>query len=127
MHCSHCGVCCQQTEMLLSEQDAARLEKAGFHLNEFQRHDRQGYTKLRNQKGYCFFYDTKKRRCRAYKVRPEGCRLYPVIHSVEDGIIVDDLCPMRSTVSSNETNAKGRKVLKLLDIIDSEAKSFKRR
>lgn len=113
--------------MLLSKEDVTRLEMAGFHLKEFQWLDRQGYVKLRNRKGYCVFYDTKKRRCRAYKVRPEGCRLYPVIHSLEDGIIVDDLCPMRSTVSNNETNAKGRKVLKLLDIIDFEAGNIKHR
>jgi len=113
--------------MLLSKEDVSRLEKAGFNLNEFQRRDRQGYAKLRNRKGYCVLYDTKKRRCRAYKARPEGCRLYPVIHSVEDGIILDDLCPMRNTVSSNETNAKGRKVLKLLDTIDSEARSLQHR
>jgi len=111
--------------MLISKEDSSRLEKAGFNLDEFQRCDQQGYTKLRNRKGYCVFYNTKKRRCRVYKARPEGCRLYPVIHSVEDGIILDELCPMRNTISSKEKNAKGRKVLKLLAAIDAEPRCLK--
>jgi len=112
--------------MLLSQEDIERLKTTGFPPEKFQRYDRQGYAKLRNQRGYCFFYDVKKRRCKAYRLRPQGCRLYPVICSVEDGIIVDALCPMRNTVSKKEIEANGRKVVKLLAIIDHEAQDRKK-
>jgi Fe-S-cluster containining protein len=111
--------------MLLSQEDIIRLKTAGYPPKKFQRHDRQGYAKLRNRKGYCFFYDVKRRRCKAYRLRPEGCRLYPVISSVEDGIIVDELCPTGNTVSRKEQEAKGKKVVKLLALIDSEAQNRK--
>ena len=123
MRCSHCGLCCQKTEMLLSQEDTARLEMTGHPSDKFQRHDRQGYAKLRNQKGHCYFYDVAKRRCRAYGLRPQGCHLYPVIYSVEDGIVLDELCPKGNTVSKREIEAKGKKVLKLLEVIDHEAKN----
>jgi Fe-S-cluster containining protein len=121
MHCSHCGVCCHETAMLLSEEDISRLEKAGYSPNRFFKFDRQGYAKLRNTQGYCYFYDAKKRRCRAYRLRPHGCRLYPVISEAEDTIILDELCPTRNTVTKKEMEAKGKGVLKLLKVIDKEA------
>jgi len=49
-----------------------------------------------------------------------------VICSVEDGIIVDELCPMGNTVSRKEIEAKGRKVVKLLAIIDREVQDLKK-
>jgi len=49
-----------------------------------------------------------------------------VICSVEDGIIVDELCPMGNTVSKKEIEANGRKVVKLLAIIDREAEDRKK-
>jgi len=113
--------------MLLSQEDITRLRAAGYVQERFQRQDRHGYAKLRNRKGYCFFYDAKRRRCKEYRLRPEGCRLYPVIISVEDGIIVDELCPMGVTVSKEEKEAKGRKIARLLARIDGEAQKRKNR
>lgn len=49
-----------------------------------------------------------------------------MICSVEDGIIVDELCPMGNTVSRKEIEAKGKKVLKLLAVIDREAEDRKK-
>jgi Fe-S-cluster containining protein len=126
MRCSHCGLCCQETEMLLSQEDITSLKTTGYPPEKFQRRDRQRYAKLRNRKGYCFFYDAEKRRCKAYRLRPRGCRLYPVICSVEDGIIVDELCPMGNTVSRKEIEEKGKEVLKLLAVIDREAQNRKK-
>jgi Fe-S-cluster containining protein len=107
--------------MMLCEEDIQRLEKAGYCPEKFARYDTQGYAKLRNRKGYCFFYDAEKRRCRVYKVRPLGCRIYPVIYSEEEGVIVDGLCPERRSVLKREVEAKGRKVMDLLKKIDFEA------
>ena len=47
MHCTNCGVCCTETEMLLSKGDIKRLEKRGFSQREFARFDRQGYVQLK--------------------------------------------------------------------------------
>lgn len=107
--------------MLLSEADIARLERAGYVRREFVHIDKRGYARLRNVGRYCVFYDAEEHRCRAYKLRPSGCRIYPVIYSEEDGIIADSLCPMSKTVSQEEIKRKGRKVIRLLKTIDREA------
>lgn len=123
MHCSHCGVCCEKTEMMLSNADVERLEKVGYNKQKFMRYDRHGFARMKNCRGVCIFYDTEKRRCKAYRRRPSGCQIYPVIYSEKEGIIVDELCPMKNTISKIELRTKGKKVMKLLQIIDSEAAS----
>jgi Fe-S-cluster containining protein len=109
--------------MLLSNADVERLEKVGFNRKQFVRYDRHCFPRLRNRHGYCVFYDVKKHRCRIYRNRPSGCRIYPVIYSEQEGIVVDDLCPMRDTVSETELERKGRKLMKLLQRIDNDAAS----
>jgi Fe-S-cluster containining protein len=121
MRCSHCGKCCEETEMLLSEADARRLEQNGYRRRYFTSVDRQGFCRLKNSNGYCVFYDRAKQRCKVYRYRPQGCRVYPVIYSQEDGVIVDDLCPMKDSVSRVELRQKGKRVLRLLERIDEEA------
>lgn len=123
MRCSHCGICCTKTQMLLSNADIAHLEKAGYPKEQFVYFDKQKYAKLRNLKGYCFFYDNEKHRCKIYKLRPEGCFIYPVIYSEEDGVIIDDLCPEKKTVSEEEREKKGKRVAKLLGRIDRETEN----
>jgi len=123
MHCSHCGVCCEKTEMMLSNADVERLERVGYNKQKFMRYDRKGLAKLKNSRGLCIFYDAEKSRCKTYGRRPSGCRIYPVIYSEKEGIMVDELCPMKNTISKIELRTKGRKVMKLLQIIDSEAAS----
>ena len=121
MRCSNCGVCCTETEMLLSERDITRLVKKGFSKNYFVKYDKQGYAQLKNREGYCVFYDPKKRQCNVYADRPSGCRVYPVILDEEKGIVLDDICGSRNTITEREKNIKGRKVIRLLERIDSEA------
>lgn len=123
MHCSHCGVCCEKTEMMLSNADIERLEKVGYNKQKFMRYDRHGFARMKNCRGLCIFYDTEKHRCKTYRRRPSGCQIYPVIYSEKEGIIVDELCPMKNTISKIELRTKGKKVMKLLQIIDSEAAS----
>jgi Fe-S-cluster containining protein len=122
MHCSHCGICCTETEMLLSNQDIKRLEKKGFHKKFFVKTDKTGYAQLKNLNGYCVFYDVKSQRCKVYADRPSGCQVYPVILDEAIGIIVDDICPEKDSISNEEKAEKGKAVIKLLDQIDSEAK-----
>ena len=76
---------------------------------------------LKNREGYCVFYDLKNRKCSVYGDRPAGCRVYPVILDEEIGIILDDICQSRSTITKEEKNLKGKQVIKLLERIDAEA------
>ncbi|HEX7482689.1 MAG TPA: YkgJ family cysteine cluster protein [Candidatus Bathyarchaeia archaeon] len=122
MRCSNCGVCCTETEMLLSKKDIKRLEKSGFSQNQFVIFDKYGYAQLRNCEGYCFFYDRLNHQCSVYVDRPAGCRVYPVILDEDTGIILDSICESRNSIAQSEKNLKGKRVIRLLEIIDSEAK-----
>ena len=122
MQCSRCGLCCHKTEMMLATSDIELLESRGLSKKTFLRVDKQGYAKLRNRKEYCVFYDADKTACRVYRDRPKGCQIYPVVHSEEEGIIVDGLCPMKTTVTGVEMTGKGKEVIRLLKTIDREAK-----
>jgi len=121
MRCSNCGVCCTETEMLLSQKDIIRIEKKGFSKKHFAKYNRQGYAQLKNREGYCVFYNAEKRECEIYVDRPEGCRVYPVILDEEKGIVLDDICDSRNTISELEKTVKGKRVIKLLERIDDEA------
>ncbi len=111
--------------MLLSERDIARLERKGYSKESFVRFDPDGYALLRNRQGCCTFYDTKERKCNVYAARPAGCRVYPVILDEELGIVVDQICHAQTTISEQEKKRRGERVLKLLNKIDSEAKTRK--
>ncbi len=123
MRCSNCGVCCTETEMLLSKKDIKRLEKKGFSQNLFVQYDQQGYAQLKNRDRYCVFYDLKNRNCSVYDDRPAGCRVYPVILDEEVGIILDDICEARNSITHSEKKSKGKRVIDLLEVIDAEALS----
>jgi uncharacterized protein len=126
MRCSNCGVCCTETEMLLSKKDIRRLEKKGFNQNQFVQYDNQGYAQLKNHDGYCFFYDLKNQKCSVYVDRPSGCRVYPVILDEEVGIILDEICESRNSITLSEKRMKGKRVIGLLEVIDAEALSRRR-
>jgi len=120
MRCLRCGVCCRETEMLLSLDDIERLERKGYRKEFFVCFDREGYPTLRNRQGHCVFYDSEKSRCRVYKDRPLGCRLYPVIYDELKGIIVDNICHTKNKITEKEIERKGKKVVKLIKKIVKE-------
>jgi Fe-S-cluster containining protein len=107
--------------MMLSDADIERLERIGYDRLKFARFDGHGFVRLRNRGGFCVFYDVERRRCGVYERRPLGCRIYPVIYSEQEGIVLDPLCPMRSTVSRIELGRKGKNLMELLQRIDVEA------
>ena len=109
--------------MLLSNEDIKRLERKGYDRALFVQFDKGAYAILRNQNGNCVFFDPKTRTCRERENRPLGCRIYPVMHDEDNGIVTDSICPARDTVSEKQKAKKGKKVLKLLAKIDLEAKS----
>jgi len=111
--------------MMLSNTDIERLERVGYNRQKFVRYDRHGFARLKNRQEFCVFYDVEKRRCKIYEHRPLGCRIYPAIYSEQEGVIVDDLCPMKNTVSEIELKRKGKKVKELLQRIDNEATSHR--
>jgi Fe-S-cluster containining protein len=107
--------------MLLSKKDIKRLENKRFSQNQFVKYDKQGYAQLKNRDGYCIFYNRKNRQCSVYADRPSGCRVYPVILDEENGIILDSICESRNSITDKEKNLKGKRVIRLLEEIDSEA------
>ncbi len=107
--------------MLLSKKDIKRLEKIGFSEKQFVIFDKYGYAQLRNREGYCFFYDRLNHKCSVYNDRPAGCRVYPVILDEDIGIILDNICESRKSITQSEKNLNGKRVIRLLEIIDSEA------
>jgi uncharacterized protein len=123
MRCLRCGICCQQTDMMLCTEDITRIEKKGYSKDSFVRFDKDGYALLRNRQGCCVFYNKKERQCDIYAFRPSGCRIYPVILDEDKGIVVDEICHAQSTISSTEKARKGKRVLNLLKSIDAEAKT----
>ena len=105
--------------MELSSDDIRRLEGAGYHRNQFSvlnNHE----IRLMNVDGRCYFYSLNEGKCQVYKKRPLGCRLYPVVYSDDEGVMVDKLCPMGHTVSKRESRTKGSVLRKLLRKIVEE-------
>ncbi len=120
MRCSHCGKCCEETEMELSARDVERLEKRGYSRGEFTVKGSDGVVRLSNVGGFCYFYDSARRRCRVYVDRPQGCYLYPVVYSINEGVVIDDLCPVGETIPEKELRKKGKILTKLLKTVDRE-------
>jgi len=119
VRCSHCGKCCTETEMELSNSDIEKLEKAGYHKNEFTTTE-NGVTRLRNINQMCYFYDPTDKKCRVYKNRPKGCHIYPVVYLANEGATIDGLCPMGHTISKQELRTKAKTLIKLLRKMDNE-------
>ncbi len=108
--------------MLLSDEDIERLERKGYKRDFFVRFDKKGYAVLRNLDGVCVFFDPEKRVCKERAVRPLGCRIYPVVLDEDKGIVADELCPAKTTITEKQKAKRGKKVVKLLQKIDVEAK-----
>jgi len=119
VRCSNCGKCCEKTKMELSSGDIKRLMGAGYRLEDFAVMD-DGVAQLRNVDGWCYFYSPAYKKCRIYGKRPLGCYLYPVVYLVNEGAVVDELCPMGHTISEKELRSKAKILDKLLKKIDNE-------
>ena len=109
--------------MELASSDIQRLEKRGFHRGDFAIECKDGWIRLRNVDGRCFFYDTSKKRCQIYRDRPQGCRVYPVIYSEEEGFRIDELCPIYGTISEKEFAIRRRALARFLRRLEKETNS----
>jgi len=54
------------------------------------------------------FSTTKKLQCDVYADRPSGCRVYPVILDEEKGVVLDDICDSRDTITEKEKKMQGK-------------------
>jgi len=94
--CNDCGKCCQKTEMLLSERDIRLIEEKILNItrDEFTQLNEKGIYQLKNKDNHCVFLDIKSKLCNIYKIRPQGCRFYPIIYDNEKKVcIYDEECP----------------------------------
>jgi uncharacterized protein len=101
--------------MPLTEADIARIEKLGHRRDEFSVLDEDRVPQLRNDAGHCVFLV--KGRCSIYEVRPEGCRLYPLVWDRDTNTVVrDDFCPFNVEFSKTpQQEAAVRRVLATLE------------
>ena len=105
--------------MPLTNEDIERIEKLGYRRQEFAVKV-DGIYRLRNIDGKCYFLD-ESNRCRIYDHRPIGCRIYPVILDVETNrAIVDDLCPMKDSVSRKDIKSAEKILRKLVKEVYSQ-------
>lgn len=107
--------------MLLSNEDIERLKRKGYAETSFVKFDQQGYATLQNVNGICFFFNPEKTTCRERANRPLGCRIYPVMLDEDRGIVIDNICPSASIFTEKQKMKRGKRVVKLLAIIDAEA------
>ena len=102
---NRCSACCHDTEMLLTEDDVARLSAARPGLT-FHVRLPDGYLQLRTRdapavRGMrgkpCVFLDDVGK-CSVHEQRPEGCRLYPAMWDEDAGraVLDGDGCPYTS-------------------------------
>jgi len=99
--------------MILTEEDVRRILALGYDLEDFSEY-REGYLRLKNVNGRCFFLD-ERGRCRIYEDRPLGCRAYPVVYDVEgDRCKIDEECPAGDTVDREEFMEKCKLILRAL-------------
>ncbi len=112
--------------MQLSLSDILRLEKLGYFRRDFARIEDGLYT-LRNHDGACFFFDTQSRSCKVYSDRPEGCKYYPIIYSLDENRSITDSeeCHRASTITERELRASAPNLARLVKRIlrDSPGKS----
>lgn len=88
--------------MLLTKIDVNRIIKLGYKLSKFTVRSAQGW-KLRNVDGKCFFLVENK--CKIYRFRPYGCRLYPLVYDPSKGKIrLDEHCPYRMEFKIRKEN-----------------------
>ena len=100
--CVLCGKCCEDTEMLLSNEDVTRIKnQTNLSKREFM-FNRDGYLYLKNKGRYCVFLNHQNKRCTIYEIRPRGCRFYPIIYDPYDNqCIVDRDCTNKRSINVN--------------------------
>lgn len=90
--------------MPLTIRDIRRIVKKGFNSKNFILR-KEGERHLRNVEGSCFFL--KNGKCKIYSIRPEGCRLYPLVYdATENRVIIDQSCPYSEKFKIKQERSK---------------------
>jgi Fe-S-cluster containining protein len=84
--------------MILTRSDITRLEKRGYKGFYTKR---GGFYRLININGKCVFLGPRNE-CLVYEDRPAGCRGYPLVYDEERGVVLDEECPLASSVSCED-------------------------
>ena len=83
--------------MPLSEIDIQRILKKIPNMMSsevFVLKDKEGIKRLKNRDEHCVFFNQNTGLCTIYKVRPQGCRFYPLVYDSETkSCILDKDCP----------------------------------
>jgi len=110
----YCGMCCYNTQMVLTIQDILEIVKHGYPREYFIDY-KDGIPRLKNVNGHCVFLDSETNMCKIYEYRPLGCRLYPLIYDVDRRMItVDRYCPKWIEVDEKMIEKHSVKLLSLI-------------
>ncbi|MHA1291748.1 MAG: YkgJ family cysteine cluster protein [Promethearchaeota archaeon] len=107
--CENCGICCLETEMIVSDEDIALIlnNYSTFSIKEdFLVKNKNGLYQLKNVDGHCIFFNFSSKLCKIYKYRPQGCRFYPLIYDMKKGCILDNDCPRNNLFFQKKQNFK---------------------
>ena len=75
-----CIECCRDTKMPLTMEDVKRISRHYYPPSDFIV-KAENEIRLKNVNGLCLFHTGKE--CKIYSIRPEGCRLYPLVFQEE--------------------------------------------
>ena len=107
--CEDCGKCCLFSQMILSEKEYKKIMKKNKdlrQLNAFSLGD-DGFLRMRTINGECVFFDKITKRCSIYRIRPMGCRIYPIHFNFEEQICkFGKLCPKPKEFYPDEKSFK---------------------
>ncbi len=111
--CKNCGICCLNTEMIITNEDINRIEN--LNMLNLKRKDfsytNDGFNYLKNIDHHCIFLDNfskaEKNICKIYENRPKGCQIYPMIYNLNNNCcILDEECPHRMKFYKNQKKFK---------------------
>ncbi|MHA1131653.1 MAG: YkgJ family cysteine cluster protein [Candidatus Helarchaeota archaeon] len=119
--CLCCAKCCEQTEMLLSNEDVRRIRKQTGEPRWSFMFIRDGYIFLKNKRKHCIFLDSKRKKCSIYEIRPQGCRFYPLIYNpFSKGCIVDRDCTNRENIPKSVVKQLCPEIVAFIQLLDKE-------
>ncbi|MGQ4875220.1 MAG: YkgJ family cysteine cluster protein [Promethearchaeia archaeon] len=108
--CEDCGICCKNTEMLISLEDIDSIIENSQRIikkEDFVLVNDDGLYQLKNKDGYCVFFNKSTKSCNIYDYRPEGCRFYPLIYDFNrNNCILDKDCPRADLFYDNKKDLK---------------------
>ncbi|MHA1324256.1 MAG: YkgJ family cysteine cluster protein [Candidatus Helarchaeota archaeon] len=119
--CVLCAKCCEQTEMLLSNEDIRRIQMRTKLPKQKFAFLQEGYYHLRNHDKFCVFLDKETSRCKIYAFRPLGCRFYPIIFDpYQQKCVVDKDCSNRREIPTKLVRSQCSALKQFLRLLEQE-------